>query len=121
MKIDMDVLKKTILLAVLFGTPLFVRSAHAQATGSVTVSVTVVPGPGCSFQKSLQTRNQDGATGIVSKGNDGITLRSTSDIAVRVDSFNHEDEINLQQGQIKTFTREDLRGVKKIQITYLGS
>lgn len=109
------------LLLLLFGVVLCGQSARAQVTATATITLTVVSAPGFSFEQTAQHQNKSALTGIVSKPDAGITFRSSSNIAVQLESLNHGDEISLRQGETKTLTRDELRGVTRVRVLYLGS
>ncbi len=114
------------LILTFIGMITLARTSNAQgkiAAGTATISVTVVRGTGVSFSPSKSVdKSSPAVTSSVVQSESGITLHSTSNVMVQ---FNSSDgsvnsRMNFRQGDTKTITAKELRGVKSVQIVYLG-
>ncbi len=112
----------TLLLA-LVAVLLSVSTSRAQGTATVTVTLIVLPPPQMSFTTNTTRSSgvsavKDGRTSF----NQGMTLESHGNVMVQLSSAKSRNtRFNFSQGEIKTFTPRELKGVSKIEVEYLDS
>lgn len=97
--------------------------SRAQVTATATVTLTVVSAPGVNFAPSAKWNTL--SSPVADNGSHAMpemTFRSPGNVLVRLNSVGTAPEkFNLEQGQVKTFTANELKGVSSVEIDYLGS
>lgn len=97
--------------------------SRAQATATATVTLTVVTAPGVSFAPYAKRNIPSSATADnITRSKSGMTFNSPGNVLVRLNSATDlPEEFDLEQGQAKTFTVNQLKGVSSVEIDYLSS
>ncbi len=110
----------SLLLSVL-GFLICASTSQAQVTATARVTLTVIPAPGINFSPTSSTKN---LSSVNQTNNGGITLRTSSNVAIVLHSSDNDkvpNTNNFSQGQTKTFTSKELSGVSSVEVVYLGS
>ncbi|HUI29068.1 MAG TPA: hypothetical protein VLX91_02535 [Candidatus Acidoferrales bacterium] len=95
------------------------RAQLLRVTAKVTV--TVISGPGINFTPANQTKSP---SSLNQTDGGGMTFHAATTAAVTLNfdtggRILHQD--NLRRGVTRILTAEELEGVSKVQVTYIGS
>lgn len=95
----------------------------AQVTATATVTLTVVSAAGMNFTPAskLKTTSSIIRCGAASE-NQGVTFCSSENAMVQLNSSSSNPiKLDLQEGQVRTFSAGELKKVSSVEIIYLGS
>ena len=111
------------LLLALMGVMMLASNSQAQVSATATVTLTVVPAPGMNFSRPSKATTSSSALTLPGKSlNSGIIFQSSSNVMVELHSRNlHSSRFSFGQGEARTFTSKELKGVSSVEIDYLGS
>ncbi|HUI29953.1 MAG TPA: hypothetical protein VLX91_07030 [Candidatus Acidoferrales bacterium] len=111
------------LLLPVIGLLVWTSNSQAQqvATATARVTLTVIPAAGINFTQTNSTKT---SSSVNQSNGSGITLHTTSNVAVMMNSSSGKKMLNdnhVGQGVTKTITSKELNDVSKVEIIYLGS